>query len=200
MSQSAHLPPELLHDPPGHPPVTADPAADGDARASAPNESAPNEEDVSRAIERMASRFVTMGVPRMPSRVFFAILASPSGALTAREICERLSVSPAAVSKAVQYLVQTHLVHREYVPGARRDRYLVGADQWTEIYSSRTPLMQAFAGDITEAIKALGGEGTSAGARLAEMRDFFLFALSEVDSLLERWEAHRAAMADRPPG
>jgi DNA-binding transcriptional regulator GbsR (MarR family) len=202
MSQSAQLPPELLHDPP------ADPASDPhtDLPTAPPNDTgdklpadAPNDEEVSRAVERMASRFVTMGVPRMPSRVFFAIMASPKGALTANEICERLSVSPAAVSKAVQYLVQTHLVHREYVPGARRDRYLVGVEQWSEVFASRAPSIQAMAGDITEAVRVLGGEDTGPGARLAEMRDFLLFTLSEMDAVFDRWLARRAEASDRPP-
>ena len=47
---------------------------------------------------------------RMAARVFAALLASDAGALTSAELGEQLQISPAAVSGAVRYLAQVHMV------------------------------------------------------------------------------------------
>ena len=44
-----------------------------------------------------------------------------------------------------------------------------------------------------EGVVAVGGERTEAGARLAEMRDFFAFLEVEVPALVERWHEGRTA-------
>ena len=67
-------------------------------------------EEVARFVERFASVLVEAGMPRMPARVFVALLATDSGRLTAAELAELLQVSPAAVSGAVRYLAQVSLV------------------------------------------------------------------------------------------
>src|SRR3954466_1525696 len=92
---------------------------------------------VNRFIETFASAFVDAGVPRMPSRVFAAILASDAGRLTAAELAEQLQASPAAISGAVRYLIQVSLIVRERDPGSRRDVYAVGDDGWYEAIGRR---------------------------------------------------------------
>ncbi|MCZ9341421.1 MarR family transcriptional regulator, partial [Streptomyces sp. TRM76130] len=82
-------------------------------------------EAVSRFVEGFAAQLVEAGVQRMPARIFAALLASDTGALTSAELGERLKVSPAAVSGGVRYLSQQHLVSREREPGSRRERYRV---------------------------------------------------------------------------
>jgi predicted transcriptional regulator len=168
------LPRELLHDPP---------------RA----EATVNHADVNRLVERIAGRLVSLGMPRMPARVLVTILASPDGALTAAEIGKRLSVSPAAVSKAVQYLLQTHLAHREYVPGSRRDLYRVGDDHYAELMTFRAQLLKLMGDDLAEAAEALGGTDTPAGARVDELRDFYQTAMDEALTFYDRWRAKRDA-------
>ena len=59
-----------------------------------------------RFVEHFALLLDEAGVPRMPARVFAAILADDAGRLTAGELAERLQVSPAAISGAVRYLTQ----------------------------------------------------------------------------------------------
>jgi hypothetical protein len=45
----------------------------------------------------------------------------------------------------------------------------------------------------------LGGTPTAAGARVAQMRDFFDFIHKEMPSLLDRWEKVKASLyRDRP--
>jgi hypothetical protein len=54
---------------------------------------------VARFVERFASVLEESGMPRMPSRVFAALLATDSGRATAAELADGLRVSAAAVSR-----------------------------------------------------------------------------------------------------
>ncbi|MES9539481.1 MarR family transcriptional regulator [Actinomadura sp. NPDC000600] len=143
---------------------------------------------IDRAAERLAAQFAAIGMPRMSARVYAALLTSPHGALTAAEIGERLLVSPATVSKAVQYLVQVELVHRGSVPGTRRDRYELGKDLWAEMFGFRNRWLLSLADTTAECVEAVGGEEGEAGARLAKLRDFSEFAAAEMASMHERWK------------
>src|SRR4051794_8944516 len=77
---------------------------------------------VARFIERFSGVLVDGGVPRMPARVFALLLASDDGRLTAAELADELQVSPAAVSGAVRYLLQTGLIERARGPGSPAER------------------------------------------------------------------------------
>src|SRR5260370_34655299 len=71
-----------------------------------------DDEAVRRFIEDFASALAEMGVPRMPARVFVALLTSDAGRLTAAELAAQLRASPAAMSGAVRYLIHIGLVRR----------------------------------------------------------------------------------------
>jgi DNA-binding transcriptional regulator GbsR (MarR family) len=154
-----------------------------------------DEAEIGRAVERLAARLVESGLARMPARVFAAIFTSPEGALTAAEIAERLSVSPAAVSKAVQTLTQVRLLHREYVPGSRRDRYRVGEDVWAEVWGFRVQWLRSMAATAQDSIDAVGGQDSDAGARMAELRDLCVFLTDELVAILDHWREHRTGGA-----
>ena len=151
-----------------------------------------DDEAVGRAVEFLAARLIEAGMSRMSARVFAAVFTSPDGALTAAELGERLSVSPAAVSKAVQYLTQVRLLHREYVPGSRRDRYRVVPDVWLEVFGFRIHWLRSVAATVQDCIEAVGGERTAAGARLAELRDLSQFLVDELADTLDHWQAYRS--------
>jgi DNA-binding transcriptional regulator GbsR (MarR family) len=150
------------------------------------------EAEVGRVIDRLAARLIESGMARMPARVFAAIFTSPEGALTAAEIAERLSVSPAAVSKAVQTLTQVRLLHREYVPGSRRDRYRVGEDVWADVWGFRAQWLQSMAATARQSIDAVGGEDSDAGARMAELHDLCVFLSDELVDIFDHWREHRS--------
>jgi len=61
----------------------------------------PDQDAVARFIERFAGGLTDAGMPRMPARVFVALLATDSGRLTAAELAERLHSSAGAISGAV---------------------------------------------------------------------------------------------------
>jgi DNA-binding transcriptional regulator GbsR (MarR family) len=147
-------------------------------------------EAVSRFLEGFASALVAGGVPRMPARVFVALLATDSGRLTARELAERLQVSPAAISGAVRYLLQVDLISRERPPGSRRDVFTIGDDAWYEAVVRRERLLALWQRSAREGIAALGPD-TPAGARMAETLAFFEFLQEEMPALLERWRSRR---------
>ncbi|MEI5100992.1 MarR family transcriptional regulator [Streptomyces sp. PmtG] len=123
-------------------------------------------------LARFAELMAHTGVPRMAARVLAGIVTTDSGALTAAELVARLRVSPASVSKAVQYLERLDVVRRERVPAGRRERYVIDDDVWlrTWLTSARTHAMVA---DTVQAGVEVLGPDTPAGARLSAMGRFF---------------------------
>ncbi|WP_328412304.1 MarR family transcriptional regulator [Streptomyces violaceus] len=153
-------------------------------------ESGRDAEAVSRFVESFAAQLVEAGMPRMPARVFAALLSSDEGARTSAELGEQLRISPAAVSGAVRYLAQTHMVSREREPGSRRERYRVHGDQWYEALTNRETVLKRWEGALREGVTSLGAD-TPAGRRMAETLAFFEFVEVEIVQMMERWRVHR---------
>jgi DNA-binding transcriptional regulator GbsR (MarR family) len=152
-----------------------------------------NDEAVRRFVEDFASALAEMGVPRMPARVFVALLMSDSGRLTAAELAARLRASPAAMSGAVRYLIQTGLVRREGEPGSRRHYYRVPDDVWDELSTIRNRAMARWTAVLREGVPILGAD-TPAGARIAESVRYFEFVSAELPLVITRWRERRAAL------
>ena len=126
----------------------------------------------------------------MPSRVFAALLVDDDGRMTAAEIAGELSVSPAAVSGAVRYLIHVGLLRRERERGGRRDVFVVLDDAF---HGALTNTDQTYAGMISalaDGVEHLGA-GSSAGRRLQLSREFLEFVTDEMSGILERWEAYK---------
>lgn len=157
------------------------------ARATTPDPAA-----AMRFVEDFALLLGDAGVPRMPARVFACVLADDAGGLTAGDLAERLQVSPAAISGAVRWLTQMHLLTRAREPGARRDHYRMRDDQWYEATVFKTAALRRFEDVLAEGVQHVGPD-TPAGRRLQETRDFFAFFRAELPALLERWRATRQA-------
>ena len=160
-------------------------AATPAARAASPDADA-----TLRFVEDFALLLVDAGMPRMPARVFACVLADDAGALTAGDLAERLQVSPAAISGAVRWLTQMHLLTRAREPGARRDHYRMRDDQWYETTVFKTAALRRFEDVLAEGV-ALVGADTPAGRRLEETQQFFAFFRAELPALLERFRATR---------
>ena len=148
---------------------------------------------VGRFVERFALTLLETGLPRMPARVFAALLVAPDARLTAAELAKRLQVSPAAISGAVRYLTQVRMVTRERDPGSRRDHYRIYDDFWYEATMHRDEMLVRWDQDLLSGIEAVGGSDTEAGARLDEMRRFFAFVRGEVPQLMAKWRELRTA-------
>ena len=146
-------------------------------------------------IERFASVLVSAGFPPMPARVFVALLVTDSGRLSAAELAAMLRISPAAVSGAVRYLIQLGLVHKERVPGSRRDYYRMPGNMWDDMIRMRDQVMSRWTALVREGINLVGA-GTPAGERMAEQAAFLEFATKELSQILSRWQEYRASGAD----
>lgn len=156
-------------------------------------ESAGTERDpeaVSKFVESFAAQLVEAGMQRMPARIFAALLSSDDGAMSSAELGEQLQVSPAAVSGAVRYLAQQHMVSREREPGSRRERYRVHSNQWYEALTNREAVVKRWEGALREGVVSLGAD-TPAGRRMAETLAFFEFVDGEIAAMMERWRVHR---------
>ena len=151
-----------------------------------------NGPEVSRFVERFAAVLTEAGIPRMPARVFAALLATDSGRLTAAELAAQLQASPAAVSGGVRYLMGVGMIHREGQPGSRRHHYRVPDHVWDEVVSGRDRLMARWTAVMREGIGLLGAD-TPAGARLAESVEYFEFVSAELPRVVARWREHKAA-------
>ncbi|MFI1360349.1 GbsR/MarR family transcriptional regulator [Streptomyces sp. NPDC020898] len=147
-------------------------------------------EAVSRFVEAFAAQLVEAGMQRMAARVFAALLASDAGAMSSAELGEQLQVSPAAVSGAVRYLSQVHMVSREREPGSRRERYRVHSDQWYEALTNRDAVLKRWQQTLSVGLEGLGTE-TPGGQRIAETLAFFEYLEGELTRLMERWREQR---------
>lgn len=150
----------------------------------------------SRFVERFASVLAQSGFPRMPARVFAALLASESGRLTAAELTATLQVSPAAISGAMRYLVQINLASRETAPGSRREHYRVHSEVWYEAIARKDQVLDRVEASLRDGIEIVGRD-TAAGARIAETLAFFEFMQQELPAMLEKWRARKAARSRR---
>ena len=160
-----------------------------------PDGSAAEAEDpVFDYIERFAAVLVAAGFPAMPARVFVALMITGSGRLSAAELAQTLRISPAAVSGAVRYLIQLGLVHKERVPGSRRDYYRMPGNMWDDMLRLRDQVMSRWTALVREGID-LVGPGTEAGARLAEQAAFLEFVSKELSDVLDSWERYRTGPA-----
>jgi len=148
-------------------------------------------DDSLRFVEDFAVLLTDVGVPRMPARVFACVIADDSGGLTAGELAERLQVSPAAISGAVRWLMQMHLLTRAREPGARRDHYRMRDDQWYEATVFKTAALKRFEEVLAEGVELVGPDGP-AGRRLRETQEFFAFFREQLPVLLDQWRASRS--------
>ena len=148
----------------------------------------------SRFVERFGSALTAAGMQRLPSRVFAALLADDDGRMTAAELGEVLSVSPASVSGAVRYLQQMRMIHREREQGSRRDVYVVADDAWHDMMMNSASVYAPLTQSLSEGVDQVGGRGTTAGDRLALSVAFLEFVTEEMQQLSERWDKRRAEL------
>lgn len=152
-----------------------------------------DEEAVRQWVEHMAMTFANWGFPRMAARVLMLLMAADEDRLSAADIAERLQISPAGVSGAVRYLQQLRLVVREPVPGSRRDLYRLPDDAWYQGSLVKNGIFAIVMKLSLEGVEAAGGRTTPAGARIAQMGDFYAFIQGEIDGILTRWNERVAA-------
>lgn len=154
-----------------------------------------NDEDLLRAVERLAGMLYEAGMPRMAARVFSYALADDAEHYSAAELAEALRVSPAAISGAVRWLVDARLLFKEREPGSRTDLYVIhDEDVWSAITLARAELLETWEDAVEEAAKMVGTDHRG-GRRLLETKEFFRFNRQETFAMIDRWKAHRRTLS-----
>ncbi|WP_037864801.1 GbsR/MarR family transcriptional regulator [Streptomyces sp. NRRL S-340] len=123
--------------------------------------------------ERLTTVLMTSGLPKMMARVLSALYTTDAGSLTAAELAQRLTVSPASVSKAITFLEGLDLVRRER-DERRRERYVVDDDLWYQSMIRSARANDQFIETARQGAAVLG-PGTPAAARLENAARFLDF-------------------------
>jgi DNA-binding transcriptional regulator GbsR (MarR family) len=174
-----------------------DPEA-GDSHAGDSHAAERDEKAVGQFIERFAGILFESGVPRMPARVFVALLTADSDRLTAADLGAILKVSPAAVSGAVRYLTQVGLVSGAGEPGSRRLSYSVPSDVWEQLLSMGNQRMTRWTAVLRDGVDVLGRD-SPAGERVTESVRYFDFIAAELPRVLARWHEYKAVPSSEDP-
>ena len=148
-------------------------------------------DEVSAFIERLASAFTEAGMPRMPARVFVALLVSDTGRMTAAELAQTLRASAGDISGAVRYLVQVRMIRSEREPGSRRHVY-VADGSWYESTVTANPVLTSGEAALRDGIAVLGD--SPAAERLAETLELIEFLKVESEAMMRRWRDRKAAL------
>ncbi|MDT0445088.1 GbsR/MarR family transcriptional regulator [Streptomyces johnsoniae] len=151
----------------------------------------PYTEAMAAVVERFAADLTQAGMQRMASRVFACLLISHEPTLSSAALARRLQISPAAISGAVRYLAQVHLISREREPGSRRERYRLHHDIWYEAIADRDTVLARWIATMRAGIEVVG-EHSPAGERLTDTAEFLEFLASEFDAILTRWKERGA--------
>ncbi len=153
-----------------------------------------SEHRATEAAERAAAIMTAAGMPRMPARVMMALIAAPADGYTSADLCERLGVSPAAVSGAMRYLEQVNFVHRGTVRGERRERYQLVPQALYYSIVNNTPVYNRSAAALDEMAEGLADDEV-AQARARDIAEFLRFLARRMPQLIDEWEH-----AGRTPG
>ncbi|MCW7947380.1 MarR family transcriptional regulator [Streptomyces hygroscopicus] len=123
--------------------------------------------------ETLTTVLMTSGLPKMPARVLGCLYTTDTGRLTASELAQRLTVSPASISKAITFLENLDLVRRER-DERRREHYVVDDDLWYQSMIRSARANDQFIATARQGITILG-HGTPAATRLENAARFLDF-------------------------
>lgn len=136
--------------------------------------------------ERMTETLVQAGMPRMTARILTCLSITDTGSLTARELTERLRVSPASVSTAVAFLEEQGLIRRERDERRRRDRYVVDHEIWYRSYLASAERNALLAETTLEGARIFG-TNTPTGRRMRSVAAFLHHTNQDMLAAAERW-------------
>ncbi|WP_229812628.1 GbsR/MarR family transcriptional regulator [Lentzea flava] len=148
------------------------------------------ETDRKQAAEHLALTLVGAGMQRMAARVLAAFLFTDAPSLTAGDLSEELGASAGSVSGAIKMVMQMGLIERAPAPGSRREHYRMRDRAWTTLYGRQHAPIDDILSAVAHGVETVGPG--PARERLIYMRDFYEFLLSEVPTLIERFEAQRS--------
>lgn len=138
-------------------------------------------------VERLSIAFEERLIPRMAARVLAALLCSEHDAMTAKQLITTLGVSHAALSVAVNELIEVGVIIREKIPGSRRELFSLPPAGIVSAVMAQTTARPDIAAMAEEGIDLVGGPATPGGQRLREISEFFDFLDTEMAGIWKRW-------------
>jgi DNA-binding transcriptional regulator GbsR (MarR family) len=145
-------------------------------------------DDLTHAAEHFALTLTQYGLQRMTARVMAALLFTQQDTMTAGDIGAQLGVSSGAMSGAIKNLTELGMIERVPAPGSRREHFRFRDGAWAILMSKQNMVLTLMTEAAEDGIKAAGPD-SPAGQRLADMRDFYAYMLSEMPALIERWRS-----------
>ncbi|MBB5774358.1 GbsR/MarR family transcriptional regulator [Nonomuraea jabiensis] len=143
-------------------------------------------EELREFTERLVETLVQTGVQRMASRVLACLYTTDTGTLAAKELAQRLQVSPASISTAVAYLEEQELIRRERDPRRRRELYSVDNALWYRSFLASAQRNFSLAETARDGARVLGPT-TPAGARCEFVGEFLRLTGEDILRTAERW-------------
>lgn len=138
-------------------------------------------------IDELARALEAAGFPHTLARVFAALVLAEDEGLSTNELVERLHVSKATITNAMQVLISTDLVERYRARGSRQAHYRLPRNWWGPLmrrrFSGISVVRRVAAGALDKAPSPM------ARARLQELHDVCAVFETELARLLERAEA-----------
>ncbi|MEV0903123.1 MarR family transcriptional regulator [Actinoplanes sp. NPDC049802] len=154
-------------------------------------------DDLIDAAEHFALTLTQYGLQRMTARVMAALLFTQQDTMTAGEIGAQLGVSSGAMSGALKNLTELGMIERVPAPGSRREHFRFRDGAWATLMSKQNMALTLMTEAADTGIE-VAGQDTLAGRRLADMRDFYAYMLSEMPALIDRWSARRTGESGSP--
>ncbi|MGW0162600.1 GbsR/MarR family transcriptional regulator [Mycobacterium sp. NPDC003323] len=131
----------------------------------------------------------------MTARVLATLLFTEQATMTMSELADKLQASAGAISGSLKMLTSVGLVERAAAPGSRRDHYRLRDDAWAILFTGKNDTIAAMQAAAEAGIAVSSGQGL-AYERLAQMRDFYAFLMTELPLVLDRWR-QRSGQTDR---
>ncbi len=140
-----------------------------------------------RFAEDTGSMFDRWSLPRMAGRVWGLLIVAEEPMLSSQDLADRLQASPASISNATRFLLQSSLIKRVRVPGERREFFAFDPTSLRSIYTQRIAAVADMHRMAEQALPSFSDRPT-ATERLQAMHDFYEWLEFELASVLRRWD------------
>lgn len=137
------------------------------------------------ALDKLSTVLETAGFPHAMARVYAALTLAEGEGLSTTELVEKLDISRASVSNAMQFLMGTDLVERYRVRGTREAHYRMLKGKWGDILARKFAGTSYLVRAIEEAMAASPSD--KARERLEEMHGVYAFFESELENVMQRY-------------
>jgi DNA-binding transcriptional regulator GbsR (MarR family) len=150
------------------------------------------EKTISNFVERMGLIAQADGMPRIAGRILGMMIVH-GGPFSFADLAERLQVSRASISTNTRLLESLGVIERTGVPGERQDYFRMRPHPYARMLQGYVERMRRARELVDETQAALPQELGGAHDRLEELDAFYDMLIESFESVVEKWEARRAA-------